>query len=109
MRRLLPALVVLLVVAAPALADDVTKKHHVDSRISTLQGRLAAQKAHERALRNEVAGYTQRIRSLEAQVGDVSLRLQTLQADLGLHQKRLDALNRLFDWQTARWRFLEAQ
>ncbi|HZQ15237.1 MAG TPA: peptidoglycan DD-metalloendopeptidase family protein [Gaiellaceae bacterium] len=109
MRRLLPALVVLLVLAAPALGDDVTKKHQVESKISSLQDRLAAQKAQERTLRNEVSGYTQRIRSLEAQVGDVSLRLQTLQADLGLHRKRLDALDRLYGWQTARWRFLKSQ
>ena len=47
MRRLLLALVVLLVVAAPALGDDVTKKHQVDTKISSLQDRLTAQKQHE--------------------------------------------------------------
>ncbi len=103
------AVVVVLVLAAPALAGDVTKKHQVDSRISSLQGKLSAQKAHERALRTQVAGFTTRIRALEAQVGDVSLRLQTLEADLSLHQKRLDALNALYDWQTRRGTFLGEQ
>ena len=96
MRRLALALVVLLVAATPAFGDDVTKKHQIDAQISSLQGKLAAQKQQEQALRNQVAGYTSRIRALEGKVGDVSLQLQTLEADLALHQKRLDALNELF-------------
>jgi murein DD-endopeptidase MepM/ murein hydrolase activator NlpD len=98
-----------LVLAAPALADDVTKKQQVDSRISSLQSTLAAHQAQERALRSRVTGLTTQIRSLEAQVGDVSLRLQTLDADLALHEKRLHALDRLAAWQTARLAFLTDQ
>ena len=109
MRRLTLALVVLLVLATPALGDDVTKKHQVDAKISSLQARLAAHKRQEQALRTEVADYTSRIRTLESKVGDVSLRLQTLEADLALHQKRLDALNRLFRLQSERFAFLEGQ
>jgi murein DD-endopeptidase MepM/ murein hydrolase activator NlpD len=109
MRRWTLALVGLLVLAAPALGDDVTKKHQVDAKISSLQGRLAEHRRQETALRNEVADYTSRIRTLEAKVGDVSLRLQTLEADLALHQKRLDALNRLFKLQSDRYAFLEQQ
>jgi murein DD-endopeptidase MepM/ murein hydrolase activator NlpD len=109
MRRLTLALVALLVAAAPALGDDVAKKHQVDARISSLRGKLASHKQQERALRHEVAGYTTRIRALESRVGDVSLRLGTLEADLALHQKRLDALNRLFALQSKRYAFLEQQ
>jgi murein DD-endopeptidase MepM/ murein hydrolase activator NlpD len=109
MRRVTLALVGLLVLATPALGDDVTKKHQVDAKITSLQGRLAEHRRQERALRNEVADYTSRIRTLEAKVGDVSLKLQTLEADLALHQKRLDALNRLFKLQSARYAFLEGQ
>jgi|SRR5581483_6927837 len=109
MRWLVLASLALLVVATPAFGDDVTKKHQVDSKISSLQGRLAAQKQRERALRGEVAGYTARIRALEARVGDVSLRLQTLEADLSLHEKRLGALNELYALQTERFVFLRAQ
>jgi murein DD-endopeptidase MepM/ murein hydrolase activator NlpD len=109
MRRLALALIVVLAFAAPALGDDVQKKHQVDTRISSLQGRLAAQKQREEALRGQVAGYTSRIRALEARVGDVSLHLQTLEADLGLHQKRLDALNELYTLQTQRFTFLKQQ
>jgi TolA-binding protein len=109
MRRLTLALVLLLVVATPAFGDDVTKKHQVDSKITTLQDRLAAQKQQEQSLRNEVDQYTVRIRSLEGRVGDVSLRLQTLEADLSLHQRRLNALSALFSIQTKRFGFLEEQ
>jgi murein DD-endopeptidase MepM/ murein hydrolase activator NlpD len=109
MRRLALAFLCLLVVASPALGDDVTKKHQVDRQIGSLQGRLAAQKKRERQLRGDIAGYTSRIRSLEARVGDVSLKLQTLEADLSLHQKRLDALNELYALQTRKYRFLKQQ
>jgi murein DD-endopeptidase MepM/ murein hydrolase activator NlpD len=109
MRRLTLALVVLLIAATPALGDDVTRKHQVDAKLSSLQNRLAAHKREEQALRNQVADYTTRIRSLEGKVGDVSLRLQTLEADLGLHQKRLDALNTLFRLQSERFGFLRQQ
>ena len=109
MRRLALALLVLLVVATPAFGDDVTKKHQVDTKISSLQDRLAAQKQKERSLRNEVNDYTVRIRTLEGKVGDVSLHLQTLEADLSLHQHRLNALNALFTIQNKRYGFLEQQ
>src|SRR3954447_17765143 len=109
MRRLAFALIALLVVATPAFGDDVTKKHQIDTKISSLQGKLAAQKKQEQSLRAEVAGYTSQIRTLEAKVGDVSLKLQTLEADLGLHQKRLNALNALFALQTKKFVFLKAQ
>ena len=109
MRRLALALVLLLAVATPALGDDAGKKHQIDTKISTLQGKLSSQKRTEQALRNQVDDYTSRIRSLEARVGDVSLHLQTLEADLSLHQRRLDALNELFRVQSSRLTFLRAQ
>jgi murein DD-endopeptidase MepM/ murein hydrolase activator NlpD len=109
MRRIALALLVLLVAASPALGDDAGKKHQIDSRIATLQDKLAAQKKSEQALRNQVADYTTRIRSLEARVGDVSLHLQTLEQDLALHQQRLDALNALFHTQNERLHTLRAE
>jgi murein DD-endopeptidase MepM/ murein hydrolase activator NlpD len=109
MRRPTLALIALLVVATPAFADDVTKKHEVDSKIASLQGRLAAQKKREQALRDQVAGYTARIRTLESRVGDVSLRLETMETDLALHQKRLTALNELYGLQTKKFVFLKHQ
>ena len=110
MRRLTLALVVLLLAATPALGDDVTKKHQVDAQISSLQGKLAAHKQQEQALR-EPGRRTTRRRSARSRrkVGDVSLKLQTLEADLALHQRRLDALNALFRLQSKRFVFLRRQ
>jgi murein DD-endopeptidase MepM/ murein hydrolase activator NlpD len=109
MRRLALAFLVVLVVATPAFGDDATKKQQIDSKISSLQGKLAAQKRDEQRLRNEVSGYTSRIRTLEAKVGDVSLKLSTMEADLALHQRRLNALNSLFALQTKKFLFLKQQ
>ena len=109
MGRITLALVVALVCVTPALGSDIGRKQQIDTKISSLQDRLAVQKQHEQSLRDEVAGYTSRIRSLEARVGDVSLRLTTLESDLSLHQRRLDALNALFGLQTQRLEFLKQQ
>lgn len=109
MRRVALALLLLLAVATPALGDDAGRKHQIDSKIASLQDRLAAQKRHEQDLRQQVDDYTTRIRSLEARVGDVSLHLQTLQEDLSLHQRRLDALNALFEAQSRRLTMLHAE
>jgi len=102
MRRVALALLLLLAVATPAFGDDAGRKHQLDSQIATLQNTLTGQRQKERALRSQVDDYTSRIRALEARVGDVSLRLTTLEEDLALHQKRLDALNALFNVQTDR-------
>jgi murein DD-endopeptidase MepM/ murein hydrolase activator NlpD len=109
MRRVSLALLVLLALAAPALGDDVTRKHHVDTTIASLNGRLARQKRQEQALRDQVVGYTARIRSLETKVGDVSVRLSTVEADLQLHEQRLQSLNALYTLQTTRYRYLQEQ
>ncbi|HEY8644981.1 MAG TPA: peptidoglycan DD-metalloendopeptidase family protein [Gaiellaceae bacterium] len=109
MRRLALAFLVVLVVATPAFGDDATKKQQIESQISSLQGKLNAQKQREQALRNLVADFTSRIRTLEGRVGDVSLRLSTMEADLTLHQRRLNALNALFSVQTKKFVFLKQQ
>jgi peptidoglycan hydrolase CwlO-like protein len=109
MGRIILALVIALVCISPALASDIGRKQQIDTKISTLQDRLSAQKQQEQSLRSEVAGFTSRIRSLEARVGDVTLRLTTLESDLSLHQRRLDVLNALFGLQTKRLAFLKQQ
>ncbi len=109
MGRITLALAVALVCVTPALASDIGRKQQIDTKISSLQDRLAVQKQQEQSLRSEVDGYTRRIRSLEARVGDVSLRLATLESDLSLHQRRLDTLTELFRLQTTRLDFLKRQ
>ena len=64
MRRIALALLVALVCVTPALGSDIGRKHQIDTKIASLQDKLAAQKQNEQALRDEVAGYTSRIRAL---------------------------------------------
>jgi murein DD-endopeptidase MepM/ murein hydrolase activator NlpD len=92
---LLVALAAGLLLAAPAAGDN-------SGKISALQARIAAMREHEAALNAQIAGVTAQIRSLEARVGDVSQRLSVLERDLELHQRRLDKLNALFQYESRR-------
>jgi murein DD-endopeptidase MepM/ murein hydrolase activator NlpD len=109
-RRVTLCLLAALLFAAPALAGDiVSQKRQVDTKISAIQGRIAAAQSHENALRGQIAGITTQIRSLERQVGDVSAKLDVLTRDLALHQRRLDELNVLYDVQTHKYEFERQQ
>jgi len=109
-RRVTFCLLVALLAAAPALAGDiVSQKHQIDSRISTLQGRIAEAQKREDALQGQISGITSQIRGLEQQVGDVSAKLDVLQRDLALHQRRLDKLDALYDLQTHKYEYEKRQ
>jgi murein DD-endopeptidase MepM/ murein hydrolase activator NlpD len=109
MRRLALGLVALLVVAAPAGADIVDRKQSVDTRIASLQDRVAAAQEKEQALRQEIDDVSGRIRGLEQQVGDVSSRLAPLEHELRLREVKLNRLNALYQVQTDRLAFLRAE
>ena len=109
MRRLLVGLLVVLAAATPAGADIVDKKHSVDDRIASLQGRVQAAKEKEAALKGEIDSVSSQIRGLEQQVGDVSERLEPLVHELELREVKLNKLNELFGVQTARLAFLRTQ
>ena len=109
MRRLALGLVALLVVAAPAGADIVDRKQSVDTRIASLQDRVAAAQEKEQALRQEIDDVSGRIRGLEQQVGDVSSRLAPLEHELQLREVKLNRLNALYQVQTDRLAFLRAE
>jgi murein DD-endopeptidase MepM/ murein hydrolase activator NlpD len=108
-RLFLTLLALALLVATPAAADLGDRKQSVDTKISQLQGRIAAARQREAALGAEIASVTTKIRALEAQVGDVSTRLAVLEDDLALHQRRLDKITALFDLQTKQLHFLQRQ
>jgi murein DD-endopeptidase MepM/ murein hydrolase activator NlpD len=100
-RRLALVLIAGLVLAAPAAGDD--------NKLSDVQARLAATRAKEARLTTQISDVTSQIRSLERKVGDVSQKLSVLERDLALHQRRLDRLNELFNFETARLNFLRRQ
>jgi len=101
-RRLAVAIVAGLVLAAPASGDN-------SGKLQDVQARLSAARAKEARLTTQISDVTGQIRSLEGKVGDVSQKLSVLEQDLALHQRRLDRLNALFDFETARLGFLRRQ
>ena len=98
-----------LAVAAPAAADLGGRKHALDDRVASLQGRIAGARAREQALAAQIDSVTVRIRSLEARVGDVSMRLASLQDDLALHRTRLAKITALYQLQTRRLGILKRE
>jgi len=110
-RRLLPAVVLLAILAAPALAGDNygDQKAAVDARLAHLHSKIAAQHAQAQQLSSQIASLTTQIHTLELKVGDVSSKLSLLQHDLSLHQERLRKLNALFHLQTIRFHTLKGE
>jgi murein DD-endopeptidase MepM/ murein hydrolase activator NlpD len=101
-RKLALVLIAGLVLAAPAAGDN-SGEH------GSVQARLDAARAKEARLTNQISDVTSQIRSLERKVGDVSQKLSVLERDLALHQRRLDRLNELFNFETERLTFLRRQ
>jgi murein DD-endopeptidase MepM/ murein hydrolase activator NlpD len=99
-RRLAILLVALLTFAAPAAGDN-------SGKIGELQARIAAAQAKEARLTSQIHGITAQIRSLEGRVGDVATKLSILEQDLVLHERRLNRLNTLFEFQSERLAFLQ--
>jgi murein DD-endopeptidase MepM/ murein hydrolase activator NlpD len=91
-----------LVLAAPAAGDN-------SGKIQQLQAKIAAAQQHEAVLNAQIASVTTEIRALERRVGGVSQRLSLLRQDLALHQRRLDKLNALFQFETQRLVALKRQ
>ena len=100
--RLALVLVAGLVLAAPAAGDN-------SGKLSDIQARIAAARAKESRLTRQISDVTVQIRALEGKVGDVSQKLSILEQDLALHQRRLDRLNELFNFETERLDFLKRQ
>jgi murein DD-endopeptidase MepM/ murein hydrolase activator NlpD len=103
-------LLLALVVAAPAAADNVFgRKQRVDNKIAALNDKIAAARARERALAADIAAVSAKIRRLEREVGDVSRDLATLEHDLALQKEKLRKITELWQLQTAKLKFLRGQ
>ena len=110
LRKLILVLTLGLLLAAPALGDDVAgRKQSVDARIARLHEKIASAQRQEQALAAQIADVSDRIHSLEQRVGDVSARLAPLERDLALHREKLGRLNELYRIETRRYTFLRRQ
>jgi len=98
-RRFAIVLLGCFLLAAPAAGDS-------GGKLGEVQARIAAARAKEARLTQEIGNITADIRSLETRVGDVSQKLSILERDLALHQRRLDKLNALYAFETERLNFL---
>ena len=98
-RRLAIVCVACLVLAAPAAGDS-------GGKLGAVQARIAAARAKEARLTKQIGDVTASIRSLESKVGDVSQKLSVLERDLVLHERRLDKLDSLYEFETERLQFL---
>jgi murein DD-endopeptidase MepM/ murein hydrolase activator NlpD len=109
-RRVAFLLLLTLVAASPAAADNVFgRKERVDSKIATLNDKIATARARERALAADIASVSAKIRQLEREVGDVSRDLATLEHDLALQKEKLRKITELWQLQTAKLKFLRGQ
>jgi len=108
-RRVLLVLLLALIAASPAAGDNVSKKQAIDSKISSLNDKIAAARAKERRLSSQIADVSARIRTLEASVQDVSSNLAVLEQDLALQRQRLARITELWRLQTDKLNFLRAQ
>jgi murein DD-endopeptidase MepM/ murein hydrolase activator NlpD len=108
-RRLILLLVLVAVLATPALAGNGLgqQKASLDAKLAAVQAKIAASRARAAALSTQIGSLTGQIRALEGRVGDVSGRLDALQSDLALRQRRLGKLNALYHLQTVRFRYLK--
>jgi murein DD-endopeptidase MepM/ murein hydrolase activator NlpD len=91
------------------ISASVGGQARADSRLGSLQEKIAAATARESALNSQIGTIETKIRALESQVGGVSARLVTLQHDLALQQEKLNRIQKLYGIQTEQLDFLNHQ
>ncbi|HEU5010333.1 MAG TPA: peptidoglycan DD-metalloendopeptidase family protein [Gaiellaceae bacterium] len=96
-------LVLALVAAAPAAADDpVRQKASVDARVAALQAQISASKAQEGVLTSQLSAVADELQSAEDAVSSAEASVSSLEAQLSSAQAQLDRLAALLDVQTQR-------
>ena len=89
-QRVLPLILLVLLVATPASADDYRRKREIDTKISVLHAKIANARAREGVLTQEISIVTTKIRALEDDVASAQARVDVVEEQLVLHQERLD-------------------
>ena len=103
-------LVLALVAAAPAAADDpVEQKASVDARIASLQAEIAASKANEGVLTSQLSVVADELQSAQDAVSSAEASVSNLEAQLSSAQARLDRLAALLHAQTQRLQRLRSE
>ena len=106
-RRLLVCLASVLLLAAPAAAEDIhRKKREIDERITELHSKIAQAKTQEGVLTREITIVDAKITSLQDDVARAQNQLNSLEAQLSASQQRLDRMTQLFALQTRKLKLL---
>ena len=102
-RRLLFTVACLLLLAAPAAADDIyRKKREIDERLSSVHTKIAHARQQEAVLSQEITLVNARIDDLQNDVAQAQQKLKRLEAELAASQRELDRLGKVFALQTRR-------
>jgi murein DD-endopeptidase MepM/ murein hydrolase activator NlpD len=103
-------LVLSLVVAAPAAADDPSdEKAAVDARIASLQADISASKAREGVLTSQLSAVVDELEDAQSAVDDAESAVGALQAELSSARARLDTLTARLAAQTRRLERLRSE
>jgi murein DD-endopeptidase MepM/ murein hydrolase activator NlpD len=103
-------LVLALVAAAPAAADDPTQeKAAVDARIAALQAEIEASKAKEGVLTSQLSAVVDELVSAQDAVSTAEASVSSLEAELSSARSRLERLTAVLGRQTRRLERLRAE
>jgi murein DD-endopeptidase MepM/ murein hydrolase activator NlpD len=103
-------LVLMLVAASPASADDPAgEKASVDARIATLEARIAASKDTEGVLTSQLSAVVAELETAQSSVSSAEATVSALETTLASAQVRLDRLTSRLDMQTRRLTRLRAE
>jgi murein DD-endopeptidase MepM/ murein hydrolase activator NlpD len=106
----LPGLVLALVAASPASADDpADEKASVDARIAALQSQIAESKSTEGVLTSQLSAVVTELETAQSAVASAQASVATLETELASAQARLDRLTSVLDTQTRRLERLRAE
>ena len=106
----LVGLVIALVAAGPAAADDpADEKVAVDARIAALQAEIAQANSQEGVLTSQLSAVVAELEDAQAAVDSAEASVSSLETELSAQQERLDRLTALLARQTRRLERLEAE
>ena len=106
----LVGLVIALVAAGPAAADDpADEKVAVDARIAALQAEIAQANSQEGVLTSQLSAVVAELEDAQAAVDSAEASVSSLETELSAQRERLDRLTALLARQTRRLERLEAE
>jgi murein DD-endopeptidase MepM/ murein hydrolase activator NlpD len=108
-RHLVAAVLVTVVLAAPATGDPGDEKQRLDNEIQRLRTEIQRAEQQEGVLTSEISAVNARVRDVQSDIADEQSKLTWLENRLTAERQRLERLNIRFVTQTERLRVLEKE